>query len=103
MGFTPHVFQKKKGKRTKRVDITIATDILAAAYRNAFDTLILVAGDEDYVPLIQEVKRLGKTVGLWFFGGGEAGGLSEHLRLASDHFIPIDGTVVNNWNRYYRP
>ncbi len=83
LGFTPRVFHKSRDKRTKGVDITLAIDMLANAIDNNYDAAVLVAGDADYVPLVEEVKRRGKMVVLWFF---ERSGLSPELRRAADVF-----------------
>lgn len=79
----PRVFKKKSNGRTKRVDITLATEMLSHAHSSNYDVAILVAGDEDYVPLVQEVKRMGKQVALWFFENG----LSKNLRRECDIFL----------------
>src|SRR5690349_16878001 len=47
----PRVFSKVRGKRSKRVDVSLATDMLSHAHRDNYDVAILMAGDEDYVPL----------------------------------------------------
>ncbi len=63
IGFQPTVFKKPKNRvGSKGVDIALATDLLSNAYRNNYDAAVLVAGDGDYVPLVGEVKRLGKVV-----------------------------------------
>ena len=66
----PRIFQKKKGKGSKQVDISLATDMLTHAHRNNYDIAILVAGDGDYVPLVEAVMSEGKRVVLWFFEEG---------------------------------
>ena len=42
-------------------------DMLSNAYNDNFDVAVLVAGDGDYIPLISEIKRLGKVIYLVFF------------------------------------
>lgn len=88
----PKIFKKKSNNRTKRVDITLATDMLSHAYNNNFDIAILVAGDEDYVPLVQELKHCGKQVCLWFFEDG----LSLDLKRECDHFFDIKKIFLTN-------
>ena len=83
----PRVFKKKKGRPTKRVDITIATEMLTHAHRGNYDIAILVAGDEDYVPLVKAVQDEGRRVVLWFFEGDP--GLSKKLEMAADYFFDI--------------
>lgn len=83
----PRVFKKKRGRSTKRVDITLATDMLIHAHRGHYDTAILVAGDEDYVPLVRAVKNEGCRVVLWFFEDDL--GLSKKLAMEADYLFDI--------------
>lgn len=46
----------------KGVDIQIASHMSVYAYDNAYDVAILVSGDGDFVPVVEEVKRFGKIV-----------------------------------------
>jgi len=97
MGFQPTVFKKPRNRtRTKGVDIALTTDLLSNAYRDNFDSAVLVAGDGDYVPLVEEVKRLGKVVHVAFFEG-EGCGLSPELRLASDNFWHLNEFFLGSW------
>lgn len=96
LGFHPEVFKKPKGKNSKGVDITLAKDILSHSFRDNLDVVVLVAGDEDYLPLLEEIKRLGKIACLYFFED-EIGGLSPKLRLASDFFQSIDKATFEFW------
>ena len=97
----PRVFKKSHNNRSKRVDITLATEMLSHAFHNNYDVAVLVAGDEDYVPLVQEVKRTGKQVALWFFDDG----LSKHLKRECDIFLNIDFFLcqkIGDINKYLR-
>jgi uncharacterized LabA/DUF88 family protein len=100
IGFQPEVFKKPRNRdRTKGVDIALATDLLGNAYRDNYDAAVLVAGDGDYVPLVEEVKRLGKVVHVAFFG--EKGrGLSPELRLASDRFWELEYAFAASWEQH---
>lgn len=40
----------------KGIDVSVAIDMLAGAYKNLYDTAILVAGDGDYTMAIEAVK-----------------------------------------------
>ncbi len=94
----PRVFKKKNKIRSKRVDITLATEMLSHSYNDNFEVAVLVAGDEDYVPLVQEVKRAGKQVALWFLKDG----LSNHLKRECDIFLDLSYYLFNtaeNLNR----
>jgi uncharacterized LabA/DUF88 family protein len=46
----------------KEVDIMLATDMLSLAYKNAYDTAILVTGDSDFSYTVEEIQSLGKRV-----------------------------------------
>ncbi|MFC1596574.1 NYN domain-containing protein [Planctomycetota bacterium] len=84
-GFTPVVIQKVRGKRAKGVDITLTKDMLVHAFFDNYDFAVLIAGDGDYVPLVEEVKRFGKRVYVVFFD--EQHGLNPELRRAADRFV----------------
>lgn len=95
LGFHPEVFKKKnKHDKAKGVDIALAKDFLGNAFRNNYDVAFLFAGDGDYLPLVEEVKRLGKIVCVLFF---ESEGLNPTLKLAADYFLPIDEVFCDSW------
>ena len=98
IGFHPEVFKKTQGK-SKGVDIMLCKDMLAHAFRDNYDTAVLVAGDGDYEPLVDEVKRIGKNVIVAFFEDPAAkSGLNPRLKLASDFFVRFDDRFVEMWN-----
>ncbi len=97
IGFAPKVFKKEdKQKKSKGVDIALATDMLTHAFQNHFDVAILIGGDADYCPLVNRVKSLGKQVWVWFFSQKEDG-LGPELWKASDVFLPINSLFVTMW------
>ncbi len=96
--FEPEVFTKIHGK-SKGVDIKLARDVLCHAFRDNYDLAVLVAGDGDYVPLVDEMKRLGRIVCVYFFDG-PGSGLSEALRLSADFFQGLDKVVFTHWEEY---
>jgi uncharacterized LabA/DUF88 family protein len=107
IGFAPHVIQRVKPdgwvrdlaqqgitvvSRPKPVDILIATQVLEDCADNNFDECIFVGGDEDYVPLLEAVRRRGKAVWLvaferWLAQGGR-------LRYACDRFLAYDSVLA---------
>jgi uncharacterized LabA/DUF88 family protein len=98
----PRVFKKQARKKSKQVDITLATDMLTHAYRRNYDIAILVAGDSDYVPLVRAIKEEGRRVVLWFF---EESGLSKELKRESDYFFDISWFLLkpqNEIQKYYK-
>jgi hypothetical protein len=97
LGFEPNVFKKQKNRdKAKGVDITLTKDMLSHAYQGNYDTAVLVAGDGDYVPLVEEVKRLGKRVHVAFF---DCDGLSPQLKLAADRFNDLTSLFNRKWGR----
>jgi hypothetical protein len=95
LGFQPQVFKKEKqGLKSKGVDIALAKDFISNAFLNNYDVAVLMAGDADYVPMIDEVKRLGKVVYVSFF---YSSGLNPLLRLASDECFQLDDFFTKQW------
>ncbi len=95
IGFQPEVFKKQKGQKSKGVDITLTKDLLLHAFHNHYDIAVLVAGDADYIPLINEVKRFGKIVCVAFFGEATP----THLRLCADFFTDIGKSFWETWKK----
>ena len=81
----PRVFKKTKGRGSKRVDISLATDMMTHAARKNYEIAVLVAGDEDYVPLVEAVQGEGRRVFVWFVEEG----LSPLLRRTADRYSDI--------------
>jgi uncharacterized LabA/DUF88 family protein len=81
----PLVFKKEKTRKSKQVDISLATDMLTHAFRKNYDMAILVAGDEDYIPLVKAVMSEGRKVVLWFVDNG----LDPKLVNAVDHYFDL--------------
>lgn len=97
LGFHPEVFKKRRQEtKSKGVDIALAKDFLCNAFLNNYDAAVLMAGDADYIPMVNEVKRLGKLVYVIFFHG-KGLGLSRELQVASDVFFKIDDSFIDEW------
>lgn len=60
----------------------------------------MIAGDGDYLPLVEETKRTGKIVYLLFFAEF---GLNPKLRLASDKFFEVETFFCDAWRKYGSP
>lgn len=73
-------------RRQKGVDTLITVDMLVGAVDRVFDVAILVAGDADFVPVVQEVKRRGVMVGVI----GEPQSTSDDLKRVADRFQPLE-------------
>ncbi len=97
LGFEPRVFKKPSGSlKSKGVDITLTKDMLSHAFQDHYRDAVLIAGDGDYVPLVEEVKRFGKRVYVAFFAGAGFE-LSEELHLAADRFSDISTLFTERW------
>jgi uncharacterized LabA/DUF88 family protein len=99
MGFSPEVFKRPRGAtKAKGVDITLTRDMLVHAFKDNYDVAVLVAGDADYIPLVEEVKRNGKVVYLAFLVGGGAG-LSQELVTVCDGLFDMTANFYQQWRR----
>ena len=71
--------------RQKGVDTLMAVDMLVGAFSGLFDIAVLVAGDADFVPVVEEVKRRGVMVAV----AGVRSSLADDLLRAADRFIDM--------------
>jgi len=89
----PIVFKKvKKEAQTKGVDIQMTVDILSQVYYDNVDTVYLIAGDGDYLPIISEIIRMGKQIYLSAFSHG----LNPKLKYKVDQFNLLDNAYFSN-------
>lgn len=95
LGFQPEVFKRTSGK-SKGVDIALSKEMLLNAFMGNYETAVLLSGDADYLPLIHEVKRLGKLV----YVGAFSSGLSPNLRVEADNFCDLDHWLGQWWQGY---
>jgi uncharacterized LabA/DUF88 family protein len=77
---------RKRPPRQKGVDTLIAVDMLVGAFTQLFSVAILVAGEADFVPVVNEVKRRGVMI---VVAAANDGSLSDDLRRAADRFYSI--------------
>jgi uncharacterized LabA/DUF88 family protein len=95
----PRIFRKKKKEtRAKRVDITLATEMLMHAHRKNYDIAVLVSGDEDFVPLVEAVQDEGRQVVLWALQSG----LSKTLQKTCDHYWDIGEALFREADPAFR-
>ena len=73
-------------RRQKRVDGLIAVDMMVGAFTNLFEVAILIAGDSDFVPVVDEVRRRGIMVVV----AGVQESLAAELGRAADRIWIID-------------
>ena len=75
----------RRAPRQKGVDTLMAVDMLVGAFDRIFTAVILIAGDADFVPVLQELKRRGvRTI-----VAAEKGSDSEDLRRVADRYLLI--------------
>ncbi|MCP4580532.1 MAG: NYN domain-containing protein, partial [candidate division Zixibacteria bacterium] len=58
--------------------------MLTFAFKDTYDTAILISGDEDFMVVVEKIKELGKHVEVANLGG------SFLLRQAADKYLLID-------------
>lgn len=93
--FSPQIFKKtRQDQKAKGVDIALTKDMLGHAFLGNYDTAVLIAGDGDYVPLVEEVKRRGRRVVVWFFRDH---GLSPELLRVADDFRDVSDLFLDAW------
>ena len=95
MGFEPRLFKRAAG-RSKAVDVALATDVLTLASEGRYEVAVIFAGDGDYVPLVEAVKRIGLHVVVGFF---EENGLNPELRIAADDYVDLTDDFVSRWRQ----
>lgn len=82
----------KCGKNT--ADISLAVDALEMALLpSSPDVIVVIAGDRDFVPLVQKIRRYGKAV----IGIGIKGSSSRELAQACDMFLFLDDILYDEF------
>lgn len=76
-----------KGAIEKKVDINMAIDIVSLGYENAYDTAVLISGDGDFVPVVQKVQQMDKTVEIWAFKYSLANAIIEEVGSENVNYI----------------
>lgn len=80
---------------TKGDDVHLAVDLLMGAFKNTYDTAIIVSGDADFIPVIKNIKReFNKKVGNAYFRRTS----SYKLRQACDFSLSLN-KIVRELNR----
>lgn len=70
-------------------DVYLAIDMVSGAYENLFDVAILVSGDEDFVPVIKRLQKLGKVVENAYFKKSS----SNALKNCADYSICLNDLI----------
>ena len=82
----------------KAVDVKLATDLLLL--KSNYDVAIIVSGDQDFVPAVEEVKNAGKRVINVVFrerGGNLLPGGAWRLNLATDDKIEVTASELSKY------
>jgi uncharacterized LabA/DUF88 family protein len=80
---------RKTPQQQKGVDVLLAVDMVVGAFTRIFDIAILIAGDADFIPAVQEVRRRGVRVVIASFQTTT----SPELVDEADRWVHIDGLV----------
>lgn len=86
-----HVFdgvakRRRSGSSQKEVDVKIAVDLLTNALKNNMERACLIAGDQDFRPVVEAVVREKTFLTLWFAKSS----ISSDLRYAADARLEMD-------------
>ena len=88
-GFHVDTFDRNKAGKEKKVDVAIAHAITKDSYAGVIhkqnDEITLVAGDKDYVPVIEDLIDEGFTVDVVFWDHAAA-----ELRDAASNFVSLN-------------
>ena len=92
-GFELHLEDRNVRNKEKKIDTGLATLLTKDAYKHGKageDVFVLVAGDADYVPTVNELKADGYYVEVVFWNHA-----SKELREAASKFIGLDKHLEN--------
>lgn len=103
-----HVFEgttkrhRKRGTTQKEVDVQIAVDLLTNSFMGNMEFATLLAGDQDFRPVVEAVVREGMYITLWT----EKTSSSEKLRAAADareylEWHHLNSFVAKDFSRPY--
>lgn len=98
-----HCKKESKYRAEKRVDVRLAADMIHFAAANAYDICVLFSGDQDFVPAVEAVQRLGKQV---YVATWNRRGLSPELRtrcFGEINLVDGEGTFSTGKERKGRP
>ena len=83
----PRLFKKRTQKeKAKAVDVNFTIDMLIHTASDNLDSVVLISGDGDFVPLVKTVMQRGKQV----FVMALSRGLNKDLPIIADEFHYLD-------------
>ena len=77
----------------KKIDIKMAIDIISLAYENAYDKAVLVSGDGDFIPVVNKLKEMNKSVELWAFKYSLSNALM--VKIEEGNLFYLDDILMN--------
>jgi uncharacterized LabA/DUF88 family protein len=83
-----------KKRRQKEIDVLLATDMLTHGYDGNMATAVLLAGDLDFRPAVENLVRRGVFVEVWY----EPKSASAELPGAADYGKRLDFHTLHDWS-----
>lgn len=83
----------ERKQRQKGVDVLIAVNVLSHVARGNFDKVVLLAGDADFLPLVDAVVEMGAIIDV----AASAKSISTDMINAPDHFREITTDDLFAW------
>ena len=89
-GFNVQVFRRNIFNKEKGVDMKMGLDVVKLALlRKPPQTIAMVAGDADFVPVIQEARGEGWKVEVWYWSNAAG-----ELKTCADRFESLDPVLM---------
>lgn len=74
----------------KEVDVALAAAVMSGAMKDAYDTVVIISGDRDFVPAIEYVRAMGKRIEIISYQCA----LSTQMKRLADRLTLIDDMFV---------
>lgn len=58
--------KKRRGRQQKQVDVLLAVEMLTHGFRRNFDDAVLLSGDLDFKPAVDNLVNLGLRIEVWY-------------------------------------
>lgn len=92
----PKTFTRQKNRDlAKGLDVQLTVDVLSNVYQDNCEAVLLMAGDGDYVPVLEECIRRGKIAIVAAFSDGlsrNLGQVADTLYLLDDYYFDAGAT-----------
>jgi len=87
-GFDVHVFRRNIRNKEKGVDMQMGLDIQRLIFTQPMQTVIMVAGDADFVPVCEELRSAGWSCEVWYWSRA-----AQDLKAAACAFHSLDAAL----------